>query len=480
MNTLVFGSKHHPNNMLLGGLATRQHTLFTCYSPEDALATLTQHHIELIFVDGAETEKLRFCRSVRALEQGESYGLYFIVTAHDVDLLADILQAGADDYLIESVLNEQRLDIRLSFVERYIRHKLNYQITQKKLRDSEARARSILETTVDAIITIDEDGYIRSFNTTAQQLFGYESDDVVGQNVKILMPDPYRREHDDYIHNYKSTSHRKIIGIGREVTGRRKDGTTFPMYLAVSEVRLQHQRFFTGIIRDMTEQHRLEQEVLRISEHERRRIGQDLHDGLGQMLTGIGLISANISKRLASEVHPAAGEVAEITKLIKESDQYARELARGLIPVEFDAGGLYAALDRLINSARKLFNIDCTLDAPEQIRFEDATHLIHLYRIAQEAVNNAVKHGNASAVAIRVVKTDSFVRLRVSDNGVGFSDSWDGTGGLGVRIMQFRARLIGAVLDIGGVPGGGAIITCTMPVYGHEGVVKKEGGTRIE
>jgi two-component system, LuxR family, sensor kinase FixL len=468
MNTLVFGSPEHPNNMLLGGLATRQHTLHTCTSTDEATTILNSQHIELIFIEGADAERLQFCRQVRFRDSGDAIGIYFIVEKHQTDLLPDILDAGADDYLIESVLSEQRLDTRLSFVERYIRHKIEHQITQKKLRDSEARARSILETTVDAIITIDQTGVIRSFNTTAQQLFGFEPTEVIGHNVKILMPEPYKREHDDYMHNYQSTGHRKIIGIGREVTGRRKDGSTFPMYLAVSEVRQQHQRFFTGIIRDMTEQHRLEQEVLRISEHERRRIGQDLHDGLGQMLTGIGLISANIQKRLEMESHPAAAEIFEVTKLIKESDQYARELARGLIPVEFDTEGLYTALERLTNSARKLFNIECRLDAPQHIKFEDSTQLIHLYRIAQEAVNNAVKHGNCTHVDISVVKTDNFIRLRILDNGVGFSEHWDGSGGLGVRIMQFRARLIGAILDIGGRPGEGAVITCTMPIYGND------------
>src|SRR5690625_6188975 len=99
----------------------------------------------------------------------------------------------------------------------------------------------------------------------------------------------YRIEQYDYNQNYQNNGNKKIIGIGREVMGRRKDSSTFPMYLAVSEVNVSNQRIYTGIIRDITENRRLEQEVLRISEHERHRIGQDLHDGLGQMLTGIKL-----------------------------------------------------------------------------------------------------------------------------------------------------------------------------------------------
>jgi len=148
------------------------------------------------------------------------------------------------------------------------------------LRESEARFRTILETTVDGIITIDEAGSVESFNTASERIFGYKAAEVLGRNVGFLMPAPYADEHDGYLRNYLETGHRKIIGIGREVSGMRKDGTVFPLDLSVSEVRLPDRRIFTGIVRDITERQRLEQEILRVSDQERRRIGQDLHDGL--------------------------------------------------------------------------------------------------------------------------------------------------------------------------------------------------------
>jgi PAS domain S-box-containing protein len=126
------------------------------------------------------------------------------------------------------------------------------------LRESEERMRAILDTAVEGIITIDERGLIELMNPAAERIFGYEAAEVIGKNVNILMPAPYHHEHDGYLANFRATGRAKIIGIGREVTGRRKDGTTFPMDLAVSEVRLPERRLFTGFVRDITERKRAE------------------------------------------------------------------------------------------------------------------------------------------------------------------------------------------------------------------------------
>jgi PAS domain S-box-containing protein len=315
---------------------------------------------------------------------------------------------------------------------------------------------------VDAIITIDDRGSVRTFNKAAEDLFQFKSSEVIGENVKMLMPQPYRREHDDYMGNYHQTGERKIIGIGREVTGKRKDGSTFPMYLAVSEVNVNDQRLYTGIIRDISEQRRLEQEVLRVSEHERHRIGQDLHDGLGQMLTGITLINKNIAASLKDEDHPLAKEVDEITDLLKEADEYARGLSRNLVPVELDSSGLVAALQRLSSNAERLFNIDCELKNTINIHFDDPTSLTHLFRIVQEATSNAVKHGNASKVQVDMQSDDTKLTIKIEDNGAGFAPDWDQHKGLGVRIMKFRSRLIGANLEISESRLGGAAIIVTL------------------
>ena len=132
---------------------------------------------------------------------------------------------------------------------------------QRRLEESEARTRAILATAVDAIITIDELGLVESLNPAAVRLFGYSADELIGRNVNVLMPEPYHGEHDGYLANYRESGAKKIIGIGREVVGRRKDGSTFPMELGVSEVHLGQRRLFTGIVRDISERSKAEQKL---------------------------------------------------------------------------------------------------------------------------------------------------------------------------------------------------------------------------
>jgi signal transduction histidine kinase len=249
------------------------------------------------------------------------------------------------------------------------------------------------------------------------------------------------------------------------VIGKHSSGKTFPLELSVSEVRLGgNRRIFTGIVRDVSERRRLEQEILRIGDQERRRIGQDLHDGLGQMLTGIGLISQSLARRMDNQGQAEGKDVGEITALIKEADQFARSLSRSLVPVDLEARGLVAALRRLAGNAERLFRIRCTFEERGDALIHDETTASHLYRIAQEAVSNAVKHGHATEVNIGLASEETLLRLWIRDDGSGFAEDWREHQGLGVRTMAYRARIIGATLDISAPSEdqSGTEITCTL------------------
>jgi PAS domain S-box-containing protein len=331
------------------------------------------------------------------------------------------------------------------------------------LRDSEAKARAILDTAVDGIITIDETGTIESLNRAAERMFGYSSDEVMGKNVRMLMPQPYAGEHDRYLSSYRTTGVRKIIGIGREVVALRKDGSTFPIDLAVSEVILGERRIFTGLVRDLSERRRLEQEILDISDRERRRIGQDLHDSLGQLLTGVGFKSKSLENKLTAKALPEAEAARQIADLVTQATGQARALARGLQPVEPKPNGLMTALQELAAAFEALFRITCAFECPEPVLIDDASVANHLYRIAQEAANNAVKHGKATRIDLTLGQTDAGILLTIDDDGVGFTPSDPSTGGLGLHIMRYRAAMIGGSLSIESRPHRGATVTCSLP-----------------
>ena len=254
---------------------------------------------------------------------------------------------------------------------------------------------------VDPIITIDEHGIIESANPAAERLFGYSQSELLGSNVNVLMPEPFHSEHEGYLRNYLRTGRAKIIGIGREVTGLRKDRTTFPMNLSVSEIQLGTRRLFTGILHDLSGRRRLERQILEAAANEQRRIGQDLHDGLCQDLIGIAFAIDAAARTLPADAAQGSESMSNLSASVRSAAGQARDLARGLNPVDLKSG-LWAALDSLATKVSQSFGVRCTFrwDRVAQVR-EDAT-ATHLYRIAQEAVGNAIKHGKARAIELAI------------------------------------------------------------------------------
>lgn len=335
--------------------------------------------------------------------------------------------------------------------------------SESAVRDGEERLRAILDTAVEGIITIDERGIIESFNPASEKIFGYTASEVIGKNINVLMSTPHREQHDGYLENYQRTGHAKVIGIGRETFARKKDGTLFPMDLSVSEVRLSDRRIFTGFVRDITERKRLEKEILEISEREQRRIGQDLHDGLCQHLAGIEMLSQVLAQKLASKSKDGSARATEIAKAVRDAISQTRLLARGLSPVTLESEGLMSALTELALNTEKMFRVTCSFNCPHVVKFDDHAAATHLFRIAQEAVSNAIKHGKARNITLHLHDDGHQIRLKVSDDGIGFPKDSTPDTGMGLRIMQSRIGMVGGTLMIERQPTGGTSVAFAAP-----------------
>ena len=335
--------------------------------------------------------------------------------------------------------------------------------SESAVKDREERLRAILETAVEGIITIDERGIIESFNPASEKLFGYTASEVIGKNVSVLMSTPHREQHDGYLENYRRTGHARIIGIGRETFARKRDGTLFPIDLSVSEVKLSDRRLFTGFIRDITERKRLEKEILEISEREQRRIGQDLHDGLCQHLAGIEMLSHVLAQKIASISKEGSDRATEIAEAVRDAISQTRLLARGLSPVTLESEGLMSALAELAVNTEKIFRIRCSFDCPLVVKFDDHAAATHLFRIAQEAVSNAIKHGKAKNISIVLHADTEHLHLKVTDDGIGFPGDFKTSSGMGLRIMQSRIGMVGGNLTIEREPAGGTSVIFATP-----------------
>jgi PAS domain S-box-containing protein len=331
----------------------------------------------------------------------------------------------------------------------------------RALRRSEDYLRSIVTTAATAIITIDEHGRIQTFNPAAERMFGYTVDEVVGQNVRLLMPAPYRDEHDGYLARYLKTGEAHLIGLGGEAVGLRKDGATFPLDLAVSEIG--HSRSFTGILRDLSDRRNLEWRLADSQIEERRHMARELHDDLGGHMTGVGLLAQTLHGELAKAGSPLTARTQELVQAISDAQQRLRSVVRGLMPVEAMPEGLMAALSTLAQQSQAVSGIACRFECPRPVHVEDAILALHLFRIAQEAVHNAVRHAGATQIVLSLRRDAHRMEISVADNGRGVGELPAEHPGTGLAGMRQRATLLGGGCSVQPRDGGGTLVTCWVP-----------------
>jgi PAS domain S-box-containing protein len=222
----------------------------------------------------------------------------------------------------------------------------------------------------------------------------------------------------------------------------------------------------SGLVTDITERKRLESQVLKAQEREQERIAHDLHDGLAQVLAAVSYRSDSLAEALAVQKSPEARQAAAIAKHLRDAVQQTRHLATSLHPVHPEPDGLRYALENLESFVRDCFKIDCRFHCPTPVPVNDPHVATHLFRIAQEAVQNATKHGRTSCIWIALRQTNHSLSLSVRDNGVGFSARAPKRNGLGLGSMQYRARHIGGTLSIRSLKGRGVTVTCRVPLAG--------------
>jgi len=215
---------------------------------------------------------------------------------------------------------------------------------------------------------------------------------------------------------------------------------------------------------DMRRLRELERDIVGASEREQQRIGADLHDGLCQYLAGLTCVTGSLRDDLSESYHPEAETAAELHEMLKDAIVQARNIARGIAPVHMDEAGLASALDELADNTRRLHGIDCTFEPDGEVLISHRDMAIHLYRIAQEAISNAVRHGQATKVTVTLAIHKAQVILSIQDNGSGIGPDQSPGSGMGLRSMRYRAGVLDGSLEITPAPGGGTLVRCTTPL----------------
>ncbi|HWL52679.1 MAG TPA: PAS domain S-box protein [Chthoniobacteraceae bacterium] len=353
-------------------------------------------------------------------------------------------------------------------------------ISERKRNEEQLRRfAEIIESSNDAIISVDRGGTITSWNPAATRTFGFRSREIIGKSVTTLVPEDRMREYRTLLATVLRDK-----GVDEvETLWHGKNGERVDVSLTLSAMSDKDRRIvgFSIIARDITERRSLEKQILEISDREKQRLGQDLHDDLCQHLIGISLIGNLLQQDLHRNRLEQAAQAGELTAMVCQTVERARNLARGLCLVKLAGDGFCEGVENLVATTGQMFRIATRLECRGTPEIANESVAVHLYRIAQEALHNAAKHSEATEIVVRIDTPQQGVEVTISDNGVGMpahpkKERPDG-GGLGMHTMRYRARIIGATLEFRPNPeGGGTTVACF--ISRHKCTEKKEETAR--
>lgn len=336
---------------------------------------------------------------------------------------------------------------------------------QRAQRDTLRTQARIIETMREGVVLVDAATMIvRLTNPTFERLFRYRTGELIGLSVEplIAVPGHQRKKFERLFREQSHSGGPPPV----EMECVRKDGSRFVASCVISPLSMAGTDHWLAVVNDVTEKKRLERGIIDIANREQQRIGSDLHDGLGQELTGIALMLRGVSAQLSKENSESRLDVEDIIGLVNNAIENTRTLARGLSPVSAERGGLMAALRALAARASERYGVHVEFqDMTSRVLPLNDVYATHLYRIAQEALTNVVRHSYASEVTICLEDVGDELQLRIDDNGRGFAQTpQDSAMGLGLKMMRYRAQMLGGDLVLEASSEGGASVRCTCPL----------------
>ncbi|WP_200244717.1 PAS domain-containing sensor histidine kinase [Lamprobacter modestohalophilus] len=321
--------------------------------------------------------------------------------------------------------------------------------------------RAIINATADAILTVDSAGRILDFNPAAEAMFACSSTVIIGQPLESLFSTisaQLLRSHLCAEATNSTLDEQDLL-----IEGRRPDDDIFLAEVAVRPAA--DQDLFVFVVRDLSERRRLEHQLIELNTRQQQQVSREIHDDIAQQLSGILMLASNIERRLAlpAKEPKLRQDFEQLQGHIKQTLDSARQLSKRLAPADLASDSLPAALSELAARVQQNFGLECRFRDHSGLSISDHTQSLHLFRIAQEAVSNAIHLGQATCIEIHLQTLDDSIRLSVRHNGRSPRGSADASGGLGLRVMRSRANILGGQCRFISPPGGGTLLQCDIP-----------------
>lgn len=332
----------------------------------------------------------------------------------------------------------------------------------KALRESEKMLSGLFEYAPDAILVVNREGIIIRVNEQAQRMFGFSRAELLKQPIEMLMPEQFRARHVADRDAYSASPRIRSMGSGLNIRGRRKSGYEFPVDIMLSPMTSGGEHLVIAIVRDITDQKQLEEAIMHASEKEKQRIGLEIHDDLCQSLVAVTLLCHSLHSSLAAKKLDEQEDAKQVVELLNQVNAHARSMARGLSGMDLTGDAFGEAIMDLAARTTRATKIECKCEIDKSVSFDSNTVAVHVFRIIQQSINNAVTHAEPSHLGIRVESNDG-ITITVFDDGIGIPDPVPQKSGMGLRFMQYRARLIRASLVIRRRSGGGTEVVCALP-----------------
>jgi PAS domain S-box-containing protein len=331
--------------------------------------------------------------------------------------------------------------------------------SENSVVESEKKYRELVERLIEGVWVIDDSDNTIFLTPRMAEMLGYTVNEMLGKNLCSFMDRLDREMVRSYLHSHKS-----VIMERRRFDFHKKDGTILHTSVSVSR-RSDSNSNYTGAmicLVDITERLQLEQRVQHISLTERHRLGRDLHDDLGQHLTGIAFMAKVLTQKLTLKSSEETADAASLLNLVNEAINKTRSLARGLCPMEPGAENFISGLKALAAKTESMYGISCSVNVDNAIRIKDNNKSMQLYYIAGEAISNAIRHGKATNISISLAAADGKISFTIRDNGAGLPKPLNFDKGMGLDIMTYRAGMMNAWLNIHNAPSGGTVVSCTF------------------